>query len=157
MEPKKARLAIAITAIVAVLIIVVCLCMLLGFNPFKSEAPVQESETTVNVEVNATMPAPASNSVPGPADLKGCSDDLYYPKIENYLPEYVAMITNSDEAETVSLQYRPEKKEFSRHVIVELENNTPVLAVAQENGYTLVLVKEGLGGWIVTQELDYYN
>lgn len=158
MEPKKARMAIAITVITALLIITVCLFMLFDFNPFSAfSSPEPEEETTTESTEAPQAPAQPSSAVPGPADLKGCSNDLYYPSPENYLPEYVAMITNSEEADTVSLQYRPEKKEFSRHVIVEIPNNTPLIALAQENGYTLVLVTEGLGGWIVTQELDPYN
>lgn len=159
MEPKKARLAIALTLIIALTIIAVCLCLLFDYNPFPADEP-EESEAPIIVVEKEVTPAPTAEpeptAVPGPSDLKGASNDLYAPKAESYLPEYVLMVTYN-EGGTVSLQYRPEKKEFSRHVIMELEHQTPVTAIAQENGYTLVLVKEGLAGWIISQELDYYS
>lgn len=152
MEPKKARLAIALTIIVALIIIGACLCLLLDFNPmdvFAEEEPTPEPTAT---------PAPVVEvkPVPGPADLKGCSDELYMPKAENYLNEYVPMITHSSESEKVYVQYRPEKREYSRDVIVELDNNSVVTAIAKENGYTLVLVQDGVAGWVITHELDAY-
>ena len=64
------------------------------------------------------------------------------------------MLTRAEKGDTVYVQYRPEKREYSRDVIIELDNNTPVTAIAKENGYTLVLVKEGLAGWVPTQDLE---
>ena len=153
MEPRKARLAIAATLIVALAIIAVCVCMIFDYNPFE-----KEPEPTPVVTVAPTPePTPEPTPVPGPSDLKGCSEDLYIPKTESFLPEYVAMVTYSEEEGSVSLQYKPEKKEFSRHVIMELAHQTPVTAIAQENGYTLVLVQEGVAGWIISYELDLYQ
>lgn len=165
MEPKKARIAIALTIVIALAIISVCLCMLFDFKPFEgkdeeadstaSPAPTMAVTATAEPTAEAT---PEPSPVPGPSDLKGCSDDMYIPKSESYLPAYVDMMTYAEEeGGTVSLQYKPEKKEFSRHVIMELPHQTRVTAIAQENGYTLVLVKEGVAGWILTQELENYQ
>ena len=43
-----------------------------------------------------------------------------------------------------------------RDAIMKLKANTVVTALAKENGYTLVLVQEGVAGWIRTFELDLH-
>lgn len=161
MQPKTARAAIAITIITALLIIAVCVCMLMNYNPFLSHTKQQEAEMPVENEAHTgekdhpqvTVP-PTPAPTPGPEDLKGASDNLYTPKPENYLSEYMEMIVYSDKNEPIYLLYRPEKKEFMKDVIIELEINTPVLGIAKENGFTLVVVDKGLAGWIPTQDLD---
>ena len=144
MKRKKAILKIAIILLVALIIIGVCLCLLFDYNPFRKEA---DPELTPE-------PTETPARKPSADDLKGSSDSLYHPKPENYLPEYQNMLTRAEKGDTVYVQYRPEKREYSRDVIIELDNNTPVTAIAKENGYTLVLVKEGLAGWVPTQDLE---
>ncbi len=151
MEPRKAKTATIITAVTAVLILAVCLCMLLDVNPFakKEEAP----EPTATPEAAAAA-KPEPERAPSVDDLKGCADDLYLPKAENYLPAYKDMITNATEGrKVVYVQKEPKPWQYSREIVTELENNTHVTALAQENGYTLVLVKEGVAGWVITQDL----
>lgn len=160
MKRKKAILKIAIILLVALIIIGVCLCLLFDYNPFRREA---DPELTPEPETVTAAPTPAAATPeptetparkPSADDLKGSSDSLYHPKPENYLPEYQNMLTRAEKGDTVYVQYRPEKREYSRDVIIELDNNTPVTAIAKENGYTLVLVKEGLAGWVPTQDLE---
>lgn len=163
MEPKKARIAIAATIVTAIAIILLCILLLLD-NGVPANGKVEESaqptEAALTDETSAaeTPDEPEEPEVPvrtpGPEDLKGSSDALYLPKPENYLPEYVTMIVFSEKNGSVYLQYRPAKKEYMRDVIMELDNNTSVVAIARENGYTLVLVEDGLAGWILTQDLD---
>ena len=47
--------------------------------------------------------------------------------------------------------------EFEYEIVMKLDGNTQVTALAQENGYTLVLYKEGVAGWVITTDLDEYT
>ena len=176
MEPKKARLAITITVIVAVLVIAVCLFFLLGpelgsskstYKPMTPVAPVSQ----------VVQPAPTSEpedddydfswviyASPGPDNLKGAAEELQRPKIDNYLesyeklyvyPEFVDEEKGDEEIDFAYLLYAPEKKLYSRHVIIELPKYTTVLGIAKQNGYTLVLVQPGVVGWVRTDLLEY--
>ena len=159
MTPEKAKKAIIIVLITALIIISVCLCLLFDYNPFSKkdaaeEQPAASTEPAETAAAASPSPPPSPAPVPSSKDLKGCSDDLYYPKAENYLPEYQSMITHASNGEKIYLQYKPEPWQYYRETIIELENNTPVTAIAKENGYTLVLVKEGVGGWVLTHQLE---
>ena len=164
MEPRKAKIAIIITVVVALLLLAVCLCALLNLGPFSKKTPEPEvqAEETLPPEPSPSPtpteePAAAEEPArPSAEDLKGCSNDLYHPKPESYLDSYVQMIARASKGDTVPLQYRPEKWEHYSDLVVRLENNTTVTAIAKENGYTLVLVKEGVAGWIPTYQLDSY-
>lgn len=161
MEPRKAKTAILITVIVALLIILICLGLLFDVIPLAARENIDDltaqeaTVTEIPEEEPEETPAPVIPT-PSASDLKGCSKDLYFPNSESFLAEYQSMIIHSSAGGSVALQYRPEAKERQADVIVLLDNNTPVTALAKENGYTLVLVKEGLAGWLLTYELDSY-
>jgi len=151
-----------ITAIVALLLIALCLCLMFDVIPLPEDAEETPAAETQTPAADTPAPAPSAEApketapakVPGVDDLKGCSDDLYHPKPENYLPAYQTMLTKASKGSTVHLTYEPRSWQYSREVILELDSNTEVTALAQENGYTLVLVKEGLAGWLPTYELE---
>ena len=105
---------------------------------------------------NVTVTVPEPEKTPGPDDLSGCSDKLYYPKSESYLSSYESMVVRPSSGDTVYLQYKPEKIQYTTDAIMKLKANTVVTALAKENGYTLVLVQEGVAGWIRTFELDVH-
>lgn len=154
MEPKKARIAIIITVITALLIIALSLCFLFDFNPFRKKGQAEKPTVSSAEETLAETQAPVVSAKPSIDDLKGCSDQLYYPKADSYLQEYQPMVTRSANRNVVFLQYKPEARKYYQDVIMEIENNTPVIAIAKENGYTLVLVKDGVAGWVLSQELE---
>lgn len=160
MEPKKAKTAIVITIIAALLIVAVCLCILFDVPIFgKKEA--SESPAPVVTESPASVPAkPTPEPVaPSEADLDGTADGLYHPKAESYFSSYRPMITrteNSNKSGKVALQLEPKPWQYYREIVMELDGNTRVTGIAQENGYTLVLYKDGIAGWILTQDLDDY-
>lgn len=178
MEPKKARLAITMTAIAAVLVIAVCLFFLLGPELGSGKSTTKKPNAAVAPAAQVVQPKPTEApkekvenpdfswvilEFPGPDNLKGAADELVKPKIDNYLSAYELMyvypeFVDEDEDEEIEfayLLYAPEKKLYSRHVIIELPRYTPVLAIAKQNGYTLCLVQPGVVGWVRTELLEY--
>ena len=156
MEPKKAKIAIAITIAVALIIVSACLLLLFEIIPFQSKDE-QAQNITIVLDQSTNTPSATTAPVEQPSakDLKGCSDDLYLPKAESYLPEYTAVITHAaKDGDKVCVLYKPQKWQYTREVILKLDNNEELVALAQENGYTLVLVKKGVAGWILSSELD---
>ena len=152
MEPKKANRAILITAIVALLLVLLCLCFLFDWIPQKAEEP-KETTTEVTVVVTASpTPTPAKKH-PSVDDLKGSSDKLVYPKETSYLKDYETYTVKPESGKTTFLLYKPEKLKFTSDRILDLEIDTVVTAVAKENGYTLVLLQDGVAGWVQTFDL----
>ena len=152
MEPKKANRAILITAIVALLLVLLCLCFLFEWIPQKAEEP-KETTTEVTVVVTASpTPTPAKKH-PSADDLKGSSDKLVYPKETSYLKDYETYTVKPESGKTTFLLYKPEKLKFTSDRILDLEIDTVVTAVAKENGYTLVLLQDGVAGWVQTFDL----
>ena len=167
MDPKKVKTATIITVIVAVLIIALCLCWMLNVNPFQKKAssakPASSSAGSITTQTDpaatskpsAPNPKSPSSTKPGNDDLKGASDSLYRPKPENYLDDYVQMLVRVPADGTpVELLYKPEKRVYFSDIIIKLDNNAEVTAIAKENGYTLVLVKEGVAGWVFSANLE---
>ena len=152
MKPKKARTAIIITVVTALIIIAVCLCLLFSFNPLN----IFEGKAEPSKNASAADAAPAVTEAPSPSvnDLRGCSDKLYLPKAESYLKSYRYMITRASRDGAVNVLYKPEPKVVYDDVLLMVEDNTKVKAIAQENGYTLILLKEGVVGWVLTYELE---
>ncbi|MCR5575660.1 MAG: hypothetical protein K6F56_01480 [Oscillospiraceae bacterium] len=158
---KKARL---ITIIVAVLLIAFCVCIMFDVFDFKtSEEKPQTEEASPAEEVSPAEEASSATELPegstppkkpGVDDLNGCSNQLYHPKPENYLDEYETAIARSGKKDTVALTYETKPWQHHNEIVVELENNTTVTVLARENSYSLVLVKEGLAGWLPTYELE---
>ncbi len=165
MEPKKVKRAIIITVVAALILILLCLCLFFDWIKIPSKSTEQPEEPTVSEEPQPPSeepqspgeePQPEPEKTPGPEDLSGCSDKLYYPKAESYLDSYESMVVRPSSGDTVYLQYRPEKIQYTTDAIMKLKANTTVTALAKENGYTLVLVQEGVAGWIRTFELDVH-
>ncbi len=177
MEPKKVKLAITLTVIVALVLILICLCFLFDWIKFPpkedpmTDMPAEETadtpedtpdnipeETPTGMPEEPTADTPADTQTeepkPGPDDLSGCSDKLYHPKSESYLGSYETMVIRPSSGDTVYLQYKPQKIEYTTDAIMKLKANTVVTALAKENGYTLILVQEGVAGWVRTFELD---
>ena len=154
MEPKKANRAILITAIAALLLILLCLCFLFDWIPQKEEEPkVTTTTKEVTVVVTASpSPTPAKKH-PSADDLKGSSDKLVYPKESSYLKDYETFSVKPESGKTTFLLYKPEKLKFTSDRILDLEMDTVVTAVAKENGYTLVLLQDGVAGWVQTFDL----
>lgn len=166
MEPKKVKRAITITVVVALILILLCLCLFFDWIKIPPKSTEQPEEPPVSEEPQPPteeaepepepMPEPEPEKTPGPDDLSGCSDKLYYPKSESYLGSYESMVVRPSSGDTVYLQYKPEKIQYTTDAIMKLKANTVVTALAKENGYTLVLVQEGVAGWIRTFELDVH-
>ena len=178
MEPEKAKRAIIITIVTAIILLAACVVILFSDQIFhrnqpEKEIPVEEvtktPEPTVEIiptpveEATETpeptaevspIPDPTAEPVPGPEALKGCSDSLQYPKEESYLKSFVSMITRANNSNKVYLLYRPEKLVNSFDVMLTLDDGIPVTAIAKENGFTLVLLKDGVAGWIPTHDLE---
>ena len=159
MEPKKVKRAITITVIVALILVLFCLCLLFDWFRFPSDSAEQPEETVEPVETQVPSVEPSMEPTPEPErgpsaeDLNGCSEKLYHPKTENYLEQYETMVVRPNSGDSVYLQYRPEKIQYTTDAIMKLKENAVVTALAKENGYTLVLVQEGVAGWIRTYEL----
>ena len=156
MEPKKANLAIILTAVIALVMILLCLSLLMDWIPFsqKNIATSTSSEnTTVVVVPSAPSPSPSVKR-PSVEDLSGCSDKLQFPKEGSYLKNYETYAVQPESGQKTFLLYKPEKLKYTSDRIMDLEKDTVVTAIAKENGYTLVLVKDGVAGWVVTQELE---
>ena len=173
MEPKKVKLAITLTVIVALVLILICLCFLFDWIKFPpKEDPMTDMPSEETADAPEDMPEEMSTGAPeepsadtpvdtqteepkpGPDDLSGCSDKLYHPKSESYLGSYETMVVRPSSGDTVYLQYKPQKIEYTTDAIMKLKANTVVTALAKENGYTLILVQEGVAGWVRTFELD---
>ena len=156
MDPKKAKLAIIITVVVALLILALCLCMLLDVQLFGKKA--EPTPTPVIVETTPKpTPVPAK---PSEADLAGTSEMLQHPAPENYLDSYRPMVTRTASSNVngqVYMLLNTKPWEYEYEIVAKLDGNTQVTAIAQENGYTLVLYKEGVAGWIKTTELDDFT
>lgn len=173
MEPKKAKTAILITVITAALILAVCLCSIfnvpvLGIFGTK-EVPAPEKTPIVIVNtVPVTKPAPTSAPTPVPtlapkpseADLEGTNEMLQHPDPKNYLEEYLPMVTRTDSANVNGRVYMTlftHAPEWPYQIVEKLDGNQKVTAIAQQDGYTLVLLKEGVAGWILSNDLDIYT
>ena len=153
MEPKKAKTAILITAIAAVLILALCLCVLFEVPVFGKKTEPAASPTPVALTAEPTRK-------PSEADLAGTSEMLQHPDPSNYLDSYRPMITrtqNSNVNGKVLMLLNTKPWEFEYEIVMKLDGNTQVTALAQENGYTLVLYKEGVAGWVITTDLDEYT
>jgi len=156
MEPKKAKTAIIITVAAAVLILALCLCLLLDVPIFGKKAP----EPTPIVTEEPTPKPTSVTAKPSEADLAGTSEMLHHPAPENYLDSYRPMVTRTADSNVngqVLMLLNTKPWEFEYEIVAKLDGNTRVTAIAQENGYTLVLYKEGVAGWIKTTELDDYT
>ena len=145
MEPKKAKTAILITAIAAVLILALCLCVLFEVPVFGKKTEPAASPTPVALTAEPTKKPVEPARKPSEADLAGTSEMLQHPDPSNYLDSYRPMIT------------RTQNSNVNGKVLMKLDGNTQVTALAQENGYTLVLYKEGVAGWVITTDLDEYT
>ena len=152
MEPKKAKTAILITVIAAVLILAVCLCILFDVPVFgKKEAPEPEKTPIAITPQPTAKPSPKPAQKPSEADLEGTSEMLQHPDPKNYLEDYVPMVTRTDSANVngriyMTLYTKPPELEYE--IVAKLDGNQKV---------TLVLLKEGVAGWIKTTELDDYT
>ena len=148
MEPKKVKRAITITVVVALILILLCLCLFFDWIKIPPKSTEQPEEPPVSEEPQPPTEEPEPEPMP--------SDKLYYPKSESYLSSYESMVVRPSSGDTVYLQYKPEKIQYTTDAIMKLKANTVVTALAKENGYTLVLVQEGVAGWIRTFELDVH-
>ena len=165
MEPNKAKRTIVFIICIATILVFLCLALLFHWIrlPWEKKKTEMPRETVYYVETYITptpteIPAPAPAPTPGPDDLKGTSNSLYHPKEESYLPHYETMIVNPQSGKSnVYLQLKPERIVNSTDALMKLNKNMIVTALAKENGYTLVLVQEGVAGWVKTQELETLN
>ena len=152
MEPKKVKTATVITIVVAIVLILICLCLM--FDWIKLPAMTNgKAEPEPEPPTESTEPAePVQANKPGEHDLRGGSEKLYHPEEESYLDDYKTMVVRPAEGATAYLQYKPEQIQYYTDAITKLEKDAKVTALAQENGYTLVLVQDGVVGWV----LSYY-
>ena len=160
MEPKKAKTAILITVIAAVLILALCLCVLFEVPVFGKKTEPAASPTPVVLTAEPTKKPVEPARKPSEADLAGTSEMLQHPDPSNYLDSYRPMITrtqNSNVNGKVLMLLNTKPWEFEYEIVMKLDGNTQVTALAQENGYTLVLYKEGAAGWAITTDLDEYT
>ena len=154
MEPQKAKRAIIITAVIAVLLLAVCVLLLLEPWNAKKTSPDPSPAVVTAVIVGDTPTPTQKDKGPGSHDLVGASDQLQYPKEDSYLDSYQSMTIHVANANYTSLTYRPEKWQHTVDGIMRIDNGTVVTALAQENGFTLVKVQDGVVGWVETQNLE---
>ena len=155
---RKLKMAKIITLLVALLLIAACLLLLfdvipVGRSKVQKTVASSTSSTSSTVVINqAPLPA-KKNAGPSAEDIKGASDKMQHPKADSYLPEYQEMKVTPQSGNKTYLQYKTEKIQYVSDAIMSLAKDTAVTALAQENGYTLVMVQEGVFGWVQSFEL----
>lgn len=161
MEPRAAKKAITVTVIIAAMIVLICVGGLvyvndlIDFSTDSEETAEEETDETAEGAVPAVPGEdPAAMAVPGIADLQGASKDLKQPESGNYLPAYETLVVRAEGKDSTPMLYEQKAPQYSREIITTLPNKTIVTAVARENGYTLVKYKDGVVGWVLTQDLD---
>jgi hypothetical protein len=154
MEPKKVRTATVITIVVAIVLILICLCLMFDWVKLPTGTQEKVEPTPEPTEIVEPADKPASVKKPGEHDLKGASEKLHHPKSENYLDEYKSMTVKAPAGALVYLQYKTEQIQYQSDAIMRLEEDAKVTAIAQENGSTLVLVQDGVAGWVPSYYLE---
>ncbi len=151
---RKLKTAKIITLLVALLLIAVCLLLLFDVIPIgRSSVPKPGTSTTTDMTINPAPFPTRRTKGPSAEDLKGASDKMQRPKEDSYLSEYQEMTVTPQSGNKTYLQYKTEKIQYVSDAIMSLAKDTAVTALAQENGYTLVMVQEGVFGWVQSFEL----
>ena len=151
---RKLKTAKIITLLVALLLIAVCLLLLFDVIPIvRSSVPKPRTSTPTDMTINPAPFPTRRTKGPSAEDLKGSSDKMQRPKEDSYLSEYQEMTVTPQSGNKTYLQYKTEKIQYVSDAIMSLAKDTAVTALAQENGYTLVMVQEGVFGWVQSFEL----
>ena len=98
-----------------------------------------------NPTPTATQPP---TSGPSEADLAGCDERLQFPS--SYLPDYETKVVKSHSGNGVYLRLAPTSLRIR---ICTIPDDTEVRVIAEENGYSLAIVADGLAGWITSDRL----
>ena len=86
--------------------------------------------------------------MPSEADLAGCDERLQFPS--SYLPDYETKVVKSHSGNGVYLRLEPTSLRIR---ICTIPDGTEVRVIAEENGYSLAIVDDGLAGWITSDRL----
>lgn len=120
-------------------------------QPPTSTSAVLESPTPTPAPAQTPTPAPSTQppkSVPSEADLAGCDERLQFPS--SYLPDYETKVVKSHSGNGVYLRLAPTSLRIR---ICTIPDGTEVRVIAEENGYSLAIVDDGLAGWITSDRL----
>ena len=138
LKTSKGIKVVAIAGIVCVAIIGVAI---ICFSIIDPPAPPQPPNPTPT----ATQPP---TSGPNEADLAGCDERLQFPS--SYLPDYETKVVKSHSGNGVYLRLAPTSLRIR---ICTIPDGTEVRVIAEENGYSLAIVDDGLAGWITSDRL----
>ena len=107
-------------------------------------------------------PDTAASSVrrlkPGKKDMEGCDKRVQAPKSGSWLKDYEYKVVQGTKknSKAIYLRLRPEKDGAARgggnHLGV-VYNGTEVTVLARQNGYSLIKVKPGQVGWVISNGL----
>ena len=120
-------------------------------QPPTPTSAVLESPTPTPAPAQTPTPAPSTQppkSVPSEADLAGCDERLQFPS--SYLPDYETKVVKSHSGNGVYLRLAPTSLRIR---ICTIPDDTEVRVIAEENGYSLAIVADGLAGWITSDRL----
>lgn len=120
-------------------------------QPPTSTSAVLESPTPTPAPAQTPTPAPSTQppkSVPSEADLAGCDERLQFPS--SYLRDYETKVVKSHSGNGVYLRLAPTSLRIR---ICTIPDDTEVRVIAEENGYSLAIVADGLAGWITSDRL----
>ena len=120
-------------------------------QPPTSTSAVLESPTPTPAPAQTQTSAPSTQppkSVPSEADLAGCDERLQFPS--SYLPDYETKVVKSHSGNGVYLRLAPTSLRIR---ICTIPDDTEVRVIAEENGYSLAIVADGLAGWITSDRL----
>lgn len=134
---KGIKLAVS-AGIVCVAIIGVAIIYFTIIDPPDPPQPPNPTPT-------ATQPP---TSEPSEADLAGCDERLQFPS--SYLPDYETKVVKSHSGNGVYLRLAPTSLRIR---ICTIPDDTEVRVIAEENGYSLAIVADGLAGWITSDRL----
>lgn len=97
-----------------------------------------------------STPSVVQDSSPGPDDLKGCNEQIQYPKSGNWLESYETKYLKTRYGLCAYLRYMP--SDTSDHYDYVYERAC-VTVLARENGFSLVKINDGMAGWVTSSLL----
>lgn len=130
------------------------LCLLLTAVLFASILPTLTADAAGAGAVSVS----AARFKPGKKDMEGCDSRVQAPKSGSWLKDYEYKVVKGTKkgSKAIYLRLRPEKDGAARgggnHLGV-LYNGTEVTVLARQDGYSLVKVKAGHVGWVISNGL----
>lgn len=129
-------------------------------DPVANTLPPQETEListpeitpTPTAEVTPTLPyEDTAQAAPGIKDIQGCNSGVMVPSEIYWLSQYEYKVIRTKRGVRAYLRYTPDLDDGYFDYVNE---GTPVVVLARQDGASLVKVKDGVIGWIGSELLN---